>query len=288
MNDKLCGKICLGTAQLGMDYGIANTRGMPGEDSVAAILAAAHDAGVRRFDTAHEYGESEARLGRFMAATGKRFEAVSKAPKAAAGPDELERYCRESLGRLGIGCFDGYLTREAGCLESLARLKEKGLTRATGVSLYQPARIEELLSAETRLDMVEVPYNVFDRRFRPFFEILKERGCVVYARSVFLQGLFFLDPERIRREFPAAEGRITALRELAASLAVPLELLCLGFVLLDPLVDQAVVGVDSPEQLAGNLSLHRYEAAIRSAIPELDGLTCEDEEIIMPTRWKRR
>ncbi len=55
-------KLVLGTAQFGMDYGIANVGGKPLKKEVFRILDLAWEKGVRRFDTAPGYG-SEALLG---------------------------------------------------------------------------------------------------------------------------------------------------------------------------------------------------------------------------------
>ena len=49
----------LGTAQFGMDYGIANLMGKPTRKDVLSILALAWEKGVRRFDTAPGYGSEK-------------------------------------------------------------------------------------------------------------------------------------------------------------------------------------------------------------------------------------
>jgi hypothetical protein len=58
-------RLCLGTAQFGLRYGIANTRGQVDASEVANILAVAHANGIDTLDTAIAYGESERTLGEF-------------------------------------------------------------------------------------------------------------------------------------------------------------------------------------------------------------------------------
>ena len=58
-------KMVLGTAQFGMDYGIANASGKPSKKEVFSILDLAWGKGVTRFDTAPDYG-SEKVLGDFI------------------------------------------------------------------------------------------------------------------------------------------------------------------------------------------------------------------------------
>ncbi|MDI9391535.1 MAG: aldo/keto reductase, partial [Synergistota bacterium] len=58
--------LILGTAQLGMEYGRANTSGCPSEDEAMQILKAAVNLGVTHVDTARAYRDSERRIGLFL------------------------------------------------------------------------------------------------------------------------------------------------------------------------------------------------------------------------------
>ena len=96
-------KLCLGTVQFGMRYGIHNTLGrQPTEEEVFGILDAALDAGICMFDTASAYGTSEELLGRYgLAARGGQI--ISKLHPAVEGErrdvrDEIQR----SLTRLSV------------------------------------------------------------------------------------------------------------------------------------------------------------------------------------------
>ena len=74
-NFRIEDKLVLGTAQFGMDYGIANISGKPTYKQVYAIFELAWKKGIRRFDTAPGYG-SEALLGEFIDAHGIQNEAI--------------------------------------------------------------------------------------------------------------------------------------------------------------------------------------------------------------------
>ena len=52
-------RLVLGTAQLGMDYCIANTTGQPVYDTAKTIVQEAWESGICEFDTAQAYGQSE-------------------------------------------------------------------------------------------------------------------------------------------------------------------------------------------------------------------------------------
>jgi hypothetical protein len=56
---RVIGEMTLGTAQLGMDYGVANRTGKPPREIATAIVRAAIAHGVTVLDTARAYGDSE-------------------------------------------------------------------------------------------------------------------------------------------------------------------------------------------------------------------------------------
>ena len=57
----MAAKLCLGTVQFGMRYGVHNALGRQPTDAEAfAVLDAARDAGIDAFDTASAYGTASA------------------------------------------------------------------------------------------------------------------------------------------------------------------------------------------------------------------------------------
>ena len=68
-------RIGLGTVQMGLAYGVANTTGQPALAEVNAILTNASELGIDLLDTASAYGNSEEVIGKL--ADGQ-FKIVSK------------------------------------------------------------------------------------------------------------------------------------------------------------------------------------------------------------------
>ena len=70
----------LGTAQLGMSYGIANKIGKPDYKTAENIIKTAWSLGIREFDTAQGYAESEQILGKVFSSLGinNRVSVISK------------------------------------------------------------------------------------------------------------------------------------------------------------------------------------------------------------------
>ena len=53
----------IGTAQFGMNYGIANSNGQPSESTIREIIERAMESEIFYYDTAIAYGNSEEILG---------------------------------------------------------------------------------------------------------------------------------------------------------------------------------------------------------------------------------
>ena len=70
-------KICIGTAQFGLTYGITNTEGQVQQDQVKKLLLLAQQLNIDYLDTAQAYGNSEQILGLSLPPKSK-FHIVSK------------------------------------------------------------------------------------------------------------------------------------------------------------------------------------------------------------------
>ncbi len=74
---KALSRMTLGTVQLGLNYGIANSEGKPDAEKAYAILDKAIDTGVKCLDTASGYGDSEKVIGSWIKNRGFNRDAVS-------------------------------------------------------------------------------------------------------------------------------------------------------------------------------------------------------------------
>jgi len=286
-------KLGLGTVQFGLPYGISNTSGQVIPDEVRAILDQAEACGIRVLDTAIAYGTSEAVIG--VALREKphgSFRIVSKIPPGSTAT-EIPDLVRASLTRLGIPRAHGFLLHDVTThrenpevLSALWGLVASGLIEKVGFSVYSPDDVEQLLLEQLHFNIIQLPYNIFDRRFERLLPALKERGVEVHVRSVFLQGLFFRDPATLPPHFDTIRPALATLRSLAASASLPLTALPLAFALSQPLVDVVVIGVDSVANLRQNLNVAERLGDLSPLLPRLAALEQRDNNILLPTRWK--
>ena len=70
-------KICLGTVQFGMEYGITNKTGQISKDEARLILEKAHSNNIEFIDTAQSYGNAENIIGETQPKDNK-FKIISK------------------------------------------------------------------------------------------------------------------------------------------------------------------------------------------------------------------
>lgn len=285
-------RICLGTAQFGLDYGIANARGRITDDEARAIVKYAVAHGIKVLDTAALYGSSEEVIGRSLKSLSRSMEVVSKLPSFSDGKVDVRETVLRSLKRLGINAMYGYLMhsfedfRKPGIWEDLKALRSEGLVGKIGFSLYHPNDADVLLESGEAFDLVQVPYSIFDRRFSQHLKRFKERKIEVYVRSIFLQGLAFLDAANLPEAVSGARAQIGALRKISVKEGVTTSALCLNFALLNPHIDRVVIGVDSIDHLKINLSDLRFFAKTKALADDLNATIIEDENILLPYRWK--
>jgi len=280
-------KIALGTAQFGMDYGINNERGRVSEEEVSEILDLAWKSGVDTIDTAYLYGKSERIIGCYKNVS--KFKVVSKFPDIR----KIEKYIEATLNNLKIHRIYGYLAHDfrnvkfnIECWKKILELKCEGKVLKVGFSLYYPYELEYLLDKNLNFDIVQVPYNIMDRRFEKYFSVLKEAGVELHVRSVFLQGLFFMGEKRIPPYFQKVKHKIKYIQNYALEKNVSVEYILLLFSISNEYIDKVVIGVDSKKQLEKNInSLYFYDEQILNDI-NLDLLKEEDESIIVPSNWR--
>jgi len=106
-------------------------------------------------------------------------------------------------------------------------------------------------------------------------------GVEIHARSLFLQGLLFLETGQFPPKLRHAAPHFDALRRRFAEAGTTPLAAALAFALHRPEIDVALVGVTRPAELDEILA-----AAVRPA-PALDWATCalDDEVVLTPSLW---
>lgn len=274
-------KLGIGTAQFGMPYGISNQSGQTSKTEVAEILKVASNAGITLVDTASAYGNAEKILGDNEL---EDFDVVSKfMPYEENGT--ITKQVNQTLENLKITSLYGYLAHRPSDLvkneqqwEQLLQLKREKLVKKVGFSLNTPEEFYELKKSGFVPDIVQAPFNYFDRRFEDILIELSHEGCEIHTRSAFLQGLFFMRTDTLGEFFEEVKSALQKIqidnKVLSGSL--------LNFVLEKPFIDKVVIGVENKGQLVDNLS----QLANSTSLPVLEENI--SEQILIPSNWPKK
>jgi aryl-alcohol dehydrogenase-like predicted oxidoreductase len=283
-------EIGLGAAQFGLDYGVSNPRGRVPEDEVRLILDTAAGNRVGVIDTAPAYGDSERILGQSWPFPSP-FRVVTKTVPVGEGLDRVETRARRSLERMGLSrghailvhCAEDLLGPDGPALwDRLQRLKDEGLFQKVGVSCYgsdEPVH----LARRFRPDLVQLPCSLLDQRPSRdgTMRALADLGVEIHLRSVFLQGLLFLDRDQLPAGLADAGPRLSRIRRaLAEAGADPLQA-ALAYAQTRPEVSDVILGVTSAAELRAIL------AAAAAPVPDLDWseLALDHPQALDPRRW---
>ncbi len=268
---KKVSKMSLGTVQFGLHYGIANDVGKPPEEQSFGMLKAALDGGVTSIDTARAYGDSEDIIGRFFNKNPENIPFISTKvpPFPGADASELEGHIIESveasLEKLGLSKVDNIMLHNGVSLfrygdetaKIMGSLVKRGYCDMVGASVYNAEEIDKMLTYE-EYTSTQVPMSIFDQRLinGGYIEKLSNRGFTTFVRSVFLQGLFFLDPEKITDDILLHHARpgIIKLRELSEKEGMSIAELAITFLRDYPGVTSLVLGSDNVDQVRANIS----------------------------------
>ena len=287
----MANRIALGTVQFGMAYGIANADGQVAPGEVAQIIATARTARIDTLDTAILYGSSESVLG---AVGTSGFRIVSKLPSLPADCDDVAGWLRgevrSCLDRLQADRLAGLLLHRPADLlggrgrdlyQALLALKDDGLVPKIGYSVQTPEDLDDLV-ARFSPDIVQLPYNVFDRRMQTsgWLDRLAGEGVEVHARSAFLQGLLLLPAGAIPSKFAQWSDLFGRWHGWCADREIsPLDA-ALGHALSIVGIDRVVVGVDSNAQLQEILASSRNAGQL---VP--NDIQAEAGILINPSQW---
>ena len=285
-------KLTLGTAQFGLDYGVANAIGKVNKEETLQILTFAKQVGINTLDTAIGYGDSEKRLGQ---AGIDSWNIITKLPEVNVEHSDINFWVNSqinnSLLRLNVLSVYGILLhRPLQLLEkngsqlwnSLEGLKERSITEKIGFSVYSPDELDKLWKAGFIPDIVQAPYNVFDQRLKDsgWLSKLNDNKVEVHTRSVFLQGLLLMPSDKRPKYFSKWNNLFNEWDLWIKNNKISGLEAALNFVLSEYLIDKIIVGVDNKTQLSEVISASKKYTL---CVPKI--LNTTDEKLINPSLW---
>ena len=282
-------KVILGTVQLGMSYGINNEYGKPSIDEAFKILNAAKELGIRKIDTAEVYGESQKIIGSYHKNQDK-FEILTKF--ILDDQQSIDKLLEKTLNKLNVKCLNVYsfhsfkdlIEKKSGL--QLRGLKERGLIKNIGVSIYTADEFIHAINVED-VDVIQMPFNALDN-YKINGNLIRKaviRGKKIHARSIFLQGLFFMKENLFPVKLNSLIEPIRKLKDIACRNQMNMAELAISYALSFEEIDGVLLGVESELQLRENM---KYASKTLNAetIDEIHSIEIDKRELLDPRNWK--
>jgi aryl-alcohol dehydrogenase-like predicted oxidoreductase len=297
--NKPCDPLVLGTAQLGMPYGVANVAGQPDPATVTSIVSAVWSCGVRFFDTAQAYGTSETALGQAFAdlSIGGEARVVTKLKPNLEDSDAraVLRSIEASLERIKIPRLWGILLHHEENLhhwgnsvgKALREAKQARMVSHIGASVYSAERALQALDMDG-LELIQVPANVFDRRMERagVFKRARDLDKGVFVRSIYLQGLALMQPDCVSREISCANNAVAQLRQFCTEHEMDRRHFAIDYVRRMAPSAWLIVGVETIAQAFDNCALFQREPLDESVSHAWTARWPQDfDPLIDPRRW---
>lgn len=296
-------KLCLGTVQFGMDYGIFNQQRPNREDAVKCLEYAVSN-GITAIDTATAYGEAEQVVGDFLAKNPTKKNDLFISTKML--PNILDDYeskdykkiirqnLQNSLKCMHRDYIDAYLLHSAryafrdDILTALYEMEKEGLAKKVGVSVYEPA--EALACFKSKfVDFIQLPYSILDHRMKEagVFDSQLKGTCEIHSRTAFVKGLVKLNVNEIPDYLASAKPIIARLDKISKETGYSRIELAINYVKREKNISHLVIGVRNINQLSEDMKIFNREIpqqVLNKIDEEFAGI---DANIVVPSLWKK-
>ena len=280
-------KIIIGTAQFGNNYGINNSLGKISRNEAFKMLDYCAENNLNRFDTAQSYGESESILGEYIKSNKIDLKITTK---INSNSNNLMYQLDKSLNKLNLDSIyellfhsitDYKFYKDQLCLESIQKNK---LFDNCGVSLYSNNEIMEILQ-EKNINSVQFPFNLLDNlnERRIIIEKLREKNYHITFRSIFLQGLFFMNKNKIPNHLKPLKPLLEEITSLIAKYKLDLKQVAISYC-INQNPKGVIIGFDSLKQLKEIVcSLNQIQG--HKIFKEIEKIKLPNKKLIDPRYW---
>ena len=282
-------KLVIGSAQLGMDYGLFNNKKISRKE-FKKIEKLVLKSKIKFIDTAISYGESENIIGNSKL---KNLHIITKIKI----PNEKNIHIKnwvlkeisKSLIKLKINKIYVVLIHDykdllgkygKNYLLSLQELKKKKIIKKIGISVYDYQEIKKIWKF-WKPDLIQVPFSPLDNRILDsgWVDTLKKFKVKIFVRSVFLQGLL-INEDSFLRISKSHKVILNKFRNWCYKNNISLLQACLHFIKQFKKIDYLVVGFNNYNQLKEIVDVFKKKLII---IPKK--FSTNKINLIDPRKW---
>ncbi|MDC0233047.1 N-acetylneuraminate synthase family protein [Pelagibacteraceae bacterium] len=281
-------KIGIGTAQFGSKYGITNSKGATDYKNMENILNNAYDSGINFLDLADNYGNSISKLKKYFKKHPKQdweicYKISGKINDLTYKLNQITKLIGTQPKTIMFHKFSQLMNYKK--IHDLENFKIKNYLRL-GCSLYYEKELINIIDNKIPIDIIQAPLNLLDKRFndRDIIKKIKENNMEIYARSIFLQGLFFLNKQEIKKMFPKFNLHkfIYKNKNFVKYSIYELSLL---WTLKCENIKKIILGFETNKQFLEILKIASLKSISQKNYNYLSNIKLEDQRIIIPSFW---
>ncbi len=280
--------IVIGTANFGNEkYGIKNYN-KNSLTKIKSLINFAQKNGIQKLDTSLEYKGVYNNLSKVNL---MGFKVSSKFTLKKYGKNLIKNFRKDfliSLKKLGIKKYDNFFfhniddfnntKKVKDIIEILRIFKKNKLINKIGVSLNSPQEIKKI-QKKFRPDIVQIPFNLFDRRILDKKLLSQYKGIEIQIRSIFLQGLLLMKSEDRKKN---SEKILKKFDSWIDSNKVERHKVCISFINNYNFYKTCVIGINNKSDLTEFLNTNKKKKKI---FPK--NLLCKSLNLIEPRKWKK-
>ena len=242
-------KIILGGAQLNSNYGITNfKKNRQSSKEAKKIINLIKKKNVNHIDGAEEYKifkEDKLRIIKDLKIDTKIL--LKDISNYKSLKLKIKKYLSNNIKVETLFIHDGDKILENSFrnkMNILYKLKKDKIIKKIGISIYDFTILKKVIS-KFNIDVIQLPYNLVDRRVERFKKLFIKNKIQIYARSIFLQGTILKKVNRIV-ELQGIYEKVTKFSKITKQSNYQA---CLNFVLNNDLVDKIIVGVRNSKEM---------------------------------------
>jgi aryl-alcohol dehydrogenase-like predicted oxidoreductase len=266
-------QLVLGTAQLGLSYGIANKQGKLDRKKALDLLSEAARLGITNFDTASSYGDAEALLGNYFRENPSSTADIITKIRPLRFNEKVDTYVADkilkteiegALSRLEISKislmmfhnFEDLLWKNNYLITQLSSEKYRTKVSSVGVSVYSPIEALQAIKMEN-ISAIQIPTNLLDMRFikNDIFSLATLNKKKIFIRSIYLQGLLLMSYQEVPVHLKQIIPYRLAIEKIADELAMTVPQLSFAFLNYLGIPFNLVIGCENLNQLRENVDL---------------------------------
>tara|TARA_B100001540_G_C15699674_1_gene593245 strand:+ start:209 stop:1096 length:888 start_codon:yes stop_codon:yes gene_type:complete len=230
--NKLISRIIIGTAQLGEPYGISNKKKHINIKEQLNFLNFLYKNGFDSYDSAFAYKNSHNILGAWIKNNNILPNIYTKLPKLNnANKSEINDIFCQSLKQLNLNNIRGLFLHNSQDILNLninsfiEDIKKNNKIKSFGISIYE----EKDIYCSNNISIIQAPGNIFNQEIFSSDKINKliSNNIEIHIRSIFVQGLLFMNPNRIPRNLSVLTKPINYIQNIAKEIDVDISIICI-------------------------------------------------------------